>query len=64
VYGIIHVANAVGHITVSIAGRWVAPGVYSSPLLLASALWLLSETDGVRRRAASTGPPGLVLSNP
>lgn len=44
VFGIIHVANALGHITVSIVGRWFAPGVYSSPVLLGAALWLLYET--------------------
>jgi hypothetical protein len=57
-YGVIHVANAIGHLTVSLAGRWFAHGVYSAPLLLASALWLLYETDHVRRRTApaSTRP--------
>jgi hypothetical protein len=48
VYGIIHVANALGHITGSILGRWFAPGVYSSPVLLAAALWLLYETRRFR----------------
>jgi hypothetical protein len=43
-YGAIHVANAVGHLTVSVRGRWLAPGVLSSPLLLGAALWLLYET--------------------
>jgi hypothetical protein len=51
VYAIVHVANAIGHIVVSIAGRWFAPGVYSSPVLLAAALWLLYETDRARRSA-------------
>ena len=57
-YGVIHVANAVSHITVSLAGRWFAPGVYSSPVLLASAIWLLYETDRIRRLASarSAGP--------
>ncbi|MFN2563678.1 MAG: HXXEE domain-containing protein [Gemmatimonadaceae bacterium] len=59
VYGVIHVANGIGHITVSIAGRWLAPGVYSSPLLIASAVWLLYETERWRRRHASPAdPPG------
>jgi hypothetical protein len=62
VYGVIHVANAVGHITVSLAGRWFAPGVYSSPVLLASAIWLLYETDRIRRHAPA-GSPGPLLSN-
>jgi hypothetical protein len=51
VYGIIHVANALGHITVSIAGRWFAPGVYSAPALLAAAGWLLYETGRFRALA-------------
>jgi hypothetical protein len=63
VYGIIHVANAIAHITVSIAGRWLAPGVYSAPVLLASALWLLYETDGVRRRWRIAELPEPILSN-
>ena len=49
VYAIVHTANAIGHISASVAGRWFAPGVYSSPVLLASALWLLYETSRVRR---------------
>jgi hypothetical protein len=53
VYGVVHTANAIGHISVSIAGRWFAPGVYSSPVLLAAALWLLYETNRVRRRDPS-----------
>jgi hypothetical protein len=61
VYGVIHVANAIGHVSVSLAGGWLAPGVYSAPVLLASALWLLYETDGVRRR---TRGAVAVLSNP
>ena len=62
VYGIIHVANALGHITVSIAGRWFAPGVYSAPVLLGAALWLLYETRRVRARPSRA--IDLVLSNP
>jgi hypothetical protein len=53
-YGMIHVANGIGHIGVSITGRWLAPGVYSAPLILAAALWLLYETDRVRRQMATT----------
>ncbi len=52
VYGIIHIANAIGHVATSVAGRWLAPGVYSSPLLLAAALWLLYETSRVSRRSS------------
>jgi hypothetical protein len=43
-YGIVHVANALGHLVVSVRGRWLAPGVLSSPLLLVAAVWLLYET--------------------
>lgn len=58
VYGIIHVANALGHITVSIAGRWFAPGVYSAPVLLAAAGWLLYETGRFRALVRATGDGG------
>ena len=34
-------------IVVSLRGRWLAPGVLSSPLLLAAAVWLLYETAHV-----------------
>jgi hypothetical protein len=56
VYGTIHVANAIGHISTSIAGQWFAPGVYSSPVLLASGLWLLYETHAYRRAMAERRP--------
>jgi hypothetical protein len=49
VYAIVHTANAIGHVSVSVAGRWFAPGVYSSPVLFAAALWLFHETNRVRR---------------
>jgi hypothetical protein len=64
VYAAIHVANAVGHITVSIAGRWLAPGVYTAPALLAAAFWLLYETDRIRRQVVPSSPVGPVLKNP
>jgi crotonobetainyl-CoA:carnitine CoA-transferase CaiB-like acyl-CoA transferase len=47
VYGVVHIANALAHIVVSLRGRWLAPGVLSSPLLLAAAVWLLYETAHV-----------------
>jgi hypothetical protein len=50
-YGLVHVANALGHITVSIVGRWFAPGVYSAPILLAAATWLLYETNRVQQQS-------------
>jgi hypothetical protein len=55
-YAIVHTANAIAHISVSVAGRWFAPGVYSSPVLLAAALWLLYETEQVRRRGPLGAP--------
>ena len=54
-YGIVHTANAIGHIATSVAGRWFAPGVYSSPVLLGAALWLLYETNRVRRAPTTRG---------
>jgi hypothetical protein len=53
-YGIIHTANAMGHLGISVAGQWLAPGVLSSPPLLAAALWLLIETT----RASQSDPTG------
>jgi hypothetical protein len=55
-YGGIHLLNALGHLTVSVAGRWVAPGALSAPVLLATAVWLLVETDRVRRRGGARAP--------
>jgi hypothetical protein len=52
VYGVVQVANAAGHLAVSARGRWLAPGMLSSPLLLATALWLLYETRRVREGRA------------
>lgn len=50
-YGALHLANAIGHMTVSLSGGWLAPGVYSSPILLVSSAWLLYETSRSRRRS-------------
>lgn len=49
VYGGIHVLNGLGHLAVSINGRFVAPGALSSPVLLAAAVWLLVETKRVQQ---------------
>ena len=46
-FGVVHTANALWHLSASVAGNWFAPGVYSSPVLLAAALWLLVETRRV-----------------
>lgn len=53
-YAGVHIANAIWHVSLSVAGRWLAPGVYSSPVLLAAALWLFYETRRVRAAAAPT----------
>ncbi len=47
--GILMVANAFGHIGASIYWGKLAPGVYSSPVLLVAALALLITTYGSRR---------------
>jgi hypothetical protein len=60
-YGAIHVANGIGHIVTSIAGWWLAPGVWSSPVLIAAAIWLLVETE--RWRRAQPLAPAPVLRN-
>ena len=52
-YGAIHTANAIGHLTASVAGRWLAPGVLSSPVVLAAALWLLVETHRAARHQST-----------
>jgi uncharacterized protein with HXXEE motif len=44
IYAGVHVGNALAHIAVSLRGRWLAPGVLSSPVLLGAAVWLLAET--------------------
>ena len=49
--------NALGHITSSIYfHRWM-PGVYSSPLLLAAAIYLLFAAWSMRRTQKRTGFP-------
>jgi hypothetical protein len=48
VYATIHVLNALGHLTASVAGRTVAPGALSAPILLAAAVWMLVEARHAR----------------
>jgi hypothetical protein len=62
-YGVVHVANALSHVAVSIFGAWLAPGVLSSPLLLAGGLWLLYETARWRACLRSDRPGAALLSN-
>jgi len=47
--GVIMVANAIGHMAVSIWLREFAPGVYSSPILFVAAIALLITTAQSRR---------------
>jgi hypothetical protein len=46
-YAGIHILNGLGHLTVSISGRFIAPGTLSAPVLLAAAVWLIVETRRV-----------------
>ena len=48
--GILMTANALGHAGASIYMAAPAPGVYSSPVLLAAALYLLISVHKARRR--------------
>lgn len=66
-YAGIHVLNGVAHILVAIAGRWVAPGVISAPVVLLAALWLFLETWRVQHRlteAAASDPNAAAPSMP
>jgi len=47
-FGVLMVANALGHFGMSIYMGAFAPGVYSSPVVLVAALWLLKTTRSVR----------------
>jgi hypothetical protein len=51
-FSIIHIANGLGHAITSLWLGRAAPGVWSAPLLLASAVWLLTATHRVRRVAS------------
>lgn len=45
VYGVVHVVNAIAHMTISVVAGRIMPGTWSSPALLLAALWLLWETE-------------------
>ncbi len=53
--GVIMVANAFGHVAASVYWQFWAPGVYSSPLLLAAAVALLVTTRRAGSAIASGG---------
>ena len=47
---VLMVANALGHIAASVYLREMAPGVYSSPILLVAAVVLMIKTYRVKKR--------------
>ena len=51
---IVHVANGVGHVITSFRLGRAAPGVWYAPLLLASAVWMLTV---LRHRRRARGAP-------
>ena len=53
---VVHVANGLGHILTSFWLGRAAPGVWSAPLLLASALWMLTVLRRLRRAPRSSSP--------
>ena len=58
-FSLLMLGNGVGHIVVTFIGHTVpevtfprpAPGFYSSPLLIAAAVWLIRELDAAPRIA-------------
>jgi Na+-translocating ferredoxin:NAD+ oxidoreductase RnfD subunit len=56
IYACVHIINGLGHFAMSVYTQQWIPGVLSSPLLLGAAVWLLIETDRVRRLAHSPNP--------
>jgi hypothetical protein len=57
---VIHIANALGHGLTSLWLGRPAPGVWSAPLLAASAVWMLMVVQRVRR-APMPRPPDLAV---
>lgn len=56
VLSIIHIANGIGHTLTSLWLGRPAPGVWSSPLLIASALWMLMVVHRIRAGHAPVRP--------
>jgi hypothetical protein len=56
VLSVIHIVNGIGHGLVSLRLGRAAPGVWSAPLLVASAIWMLTAVRRVRRQANSPPP--------
>ena len=57
---ILHIANGTAHILASFWLERPAPGVWSAPLLLASAVWMLTLVRRLRR-SATPRPPGMAV---
>jgi hypothetical protein len=53
---VLHIANALGHGLTSLWLGRAAPGVWSAPLLLASAMWMLTIVRRLRRAPGSRTP--------
>ncbi len=53
---VVHIANGVGHCLTSLWLGRAAPGVVSSPLLIASAVWMLTVIRRTRRSDAPRIP--------
>ena len=51
VYATVHLLNACGHLAISAVQRRLAPGAWSSPVLLVTAVYL-----GIEARSVSRGP--------
>ncbi len=49
-FGVLMLANGLGHSVGSVYFGRLLPGVYSSPLLLIASVYLLAQTVGLRRR--------------
>ena len=56
-YAAVHIANGMGHIVITVASGHLAPGVWSAPVLLATATWLVWEARAVSRRRDSSSRP-------
>ena len=60
---VVHIANGLGHVITSLWLDRAAPGVWSAPLLVATAVWMLTVIPRVRRSASPPTPNLPVLRN-
>lgn len=63
ILSVVHIANGLGHLMTSLWLGRAAPGVWSAPLLVASAVWMLTVVQRVRRSPRPPPPNILVLSS-